>query len=94
MNIGNSGGRDGMKENVTVSARGQITLPAKVRRRLGLAAGGVLVLEERKDEIVLRPAAVLEIETFSDTDIAAWDKEDRLAASERAAIRKRAGRRR
>jgi len=83
-----------MKENVMVSARGQITLPAKVRRRLGLAAGGVVVLEEREGEIVLRPAAVLEIEAFSDTDIAAWDKEDRLPDSGRAAIRKRAGRRR
>jgi AbrB family looped-hinge helix DNA binding protein len=92
MNIGYECGRDGMKANVAVSSRGQITLPAKVRKRLGLAAGGVLILEERKDEIVLRPAAVLEIETFSDADIATWNKEDRMTASERAAIRKRAGR--
>lgn len=83
-----------MKENVMVSGRGQITLPAKVRKRLGLVSGGMLVLEERKGEIVLRPAAVLEIETFSDSDIAAWDKEDRLADPEQAAIRKRLGRRR
>jgi AbrB family looped-hinge helix DNA binding protein len=83
-----------MKENVIVSGRGQITLPAKVRKRLGLAAGGVLVLEERKGEIVLRPAAVMEIETFSDSEIGAWEREDRLADAERAAIRKRLGRRR
>ncbi|MBI5575518.1 MAG: AbrB/MazE/SpoVT family DNA-binding domain-containing protein [Deltaproteobacteria bacterium] len=82
-----------MKESVTVSAKGQITLPAKVRKRLGLAAGGVLILVERKDGIVLRPAAVMEITTFSDIDIAAWDKEDRLADAERTVIRKRAGRR-
>jgi AbrB family looped-hinge helix DNA binding protein len=69
-------------------------LPAKVRKRLGLAAGGVLVLEERKGEIVLRPAAVMEIETFSDSEIGAWEREDRLADAERAAIRKRLGRRR
>jgi AbrB family looped-hinge helix DNA binding protein len=83
-----------MKANVIVSGRGQITLPAKVRKRLGLAAGGVLVLEERKGEIVLRPAAVMEIETFSDSEIGAWEREDRLADAERAAIRKRLGRRR
>ncbi|MBI5420622.1 MAG: AbrB/MazE/SpoVT family DNA-binding domain-containing protein [Deltaproteobacteria bacterium] len=83
-----------MKENVMVSGRGQITLPAKVRKRLGLTSGGVLVLEERKGEIVLRPAVVVEIETFSDSDIAAWEKEDRMTDAERAAIRKRLGRRR
>jgi AbrB family looped-hinge helix DNA binding protein len=83
-----------MKENVVVTGRGQITLPAKVRKRLGLTTGGVLVLEERNGEIVLRPAAVMEIETFSDSDIAAWDKEDRLTDPERGAIRKRLGRRR
>jgi AbrB family looped-hinge helix DNA binding protein len=83
-----------MKANVIVSGRGQITLPAKVRKRLGLASGGMLVLEERNGEIVLRPAAVMEIETFSDSEIAAWDKEDRLIDPERAAIRKRLGRRR
>jgi AbrB family looped-hinge helix DNA binding protein len=94
VNISNSCGRDGVKENVMVSGRGQITLPAKVRRRLGLSSGGVLVLEERKGEIILRPAAVMEIETFSDSDIVAWDKEDRLTDPERTAIRKRLGRKR
>jgi AbrB family looped-hinge helix DNA binding protein len=82
-----------MKESVLVSSRGQITLPAGVRKRLGIKAGGVVLLEERDGEVVLRPAAVLEIENFSDEDIANWDKEDRLTASERAAITKKANRR-
>jgi len=30
------------------SGRGQITLPASMRRRLGIKAGGVLVVEDRK----------------------------------------------
>lgn len=83
-----------MKENVVVTGRGQITLPVKVRKRLGLATGGVLVLEERKGEIVLRPAAVMEIESFSDAAIAEWDREDSLTDKERTAIRKRLGRKR
>ena len=75
-----------MRESLTVSGRGQITLPASMRKRLGIEAGGVLIAEEREGDIVLRPAAVLEIETYSDADIARWDAEDRLDDAERTAI--------
>ena len=80
---------DSMRESLTVSGRGQITLPASMRKRLGIEAGGVLIAEEREGDIVLRPAAVLEIETYSDADIARWDAEDRLDDAERTAILQR-----
>jgi antitoxin PrlF len=80
---------DSMRESLTVSGRGQITLPANMRKRLGIEAGGVLIAEEREGDIVLRPAAVLEIETYSDADIARWDAEDRLDDAERTAILQR-----
>lgn len=83
-----------MKESLLVSSRGQITLPAKLRARLGLKAGGVLLLEERNGEFVLRPAAVMEIENYSDKDIASWDEQDRLTQSKRASIVKKAALRR
>ena len=78
-----------MRDSLTVSGRGQITLPANMRKRLGIEAGGVLIAEEREGDIVLRPAAVMEIETYSDADIARWDAEDRLDDAERAAILQR-----
>jgi len=78
-----------MRENLTVSGRGQITLPANMRKRLGIEAGGVLIAEEREGDIVLRPAAVMEIDTYSDADIARWDAEDRLDDTERTAILQR-----
>ena len=78
-----------MRESLTVSGRGQITLPASMRKRLGIEAGGVLIAEEREGDIVLRPAAVMEIETYSDADIARWDAEDRLDDAERTAILQR-----
>jgi len=78
-----------MRESLTVSGRGQITLPVNMRKRLGIEAGGVLIAEEREDDIVLRPAAVLEIETYSDADIARWEAEDRLDDAERTAILQR-----
>ena len=78
-----------MRESLTVSGRGQITLPANMRKRLGIEAGGVLIAEEREGDILLRPAAVLEIETYSDADIARWDAEDRLDAAERTVVLQR-----
>jgi antitoxin PrlF len=75
-----------MRQNLLVSSRGQITLPSSVRKRLGIQSGGIVTLEEKDNVVVLRPAAVIEIETFSDEEIARWDKEDRLAPAERDAL--------
>jgi antitoxin PrlF len=77
-----------MRQNLLVSSRGQITLPSSVRKRLGIQSGGIVTLEERDNVVVLRPAAVVEIETYSDGDIAQWDKEDRLEPAERNALLK------
>jgi len=83
-----------VKENIVVSGRGQITLPASMRKRLGIKAGGVLVVEDRKGELVLRPAAVVELDTYTDEEIARWEREDRLAPGERSRILKMLGRKR
>jgi len=83
-----------MKENIVVSGRGQITLPAAMRKRLGIKAGGVLVVEDRKGELVLRPAAVVELDTYTEQEIARWEREDRLAPGERSRILKKLGRKR
>jgi len=80
-----------MKENAVVSSRGQITLPAGIRKRLGIKPGGVVILEDRNGELVIRPAAVVAVESYSDRQIAEWDEEDRLTADEGDAIRKRLG---
>ena len=82
-----------MKERVLVTSRGQITLPAGVRKRLGIKAGGVVLLDERNGEVVLRPAAVLEIENYPDEDIANRDNTDRLTETDCAAITNKASRR-
>ncbi|PTN37519.1 AbrB/MazE/SpoVT family DNA-binding domain-containing protein [Desulfonatronum sp. SC1] len=78
-----------MRETLTVSSRGQITLPAVLRKRLGITAGGVVIAEEGQGTIILKPAVVMEVDTYSDQDIAAWDAEDHLPAKEREAILKR-----
>ncbi len=80
------------KSTVVVSARGQITLPAELRHRLGIKEGGVVTLEERHGELVLRPAAVVELTMYSDEDIARWDEKDELSDAERARIKKQLAR--
>ncbi|MBI3293603.1 MAG: AbrB/MazE/SpoVT family DNA-binding domain-containing protein [Deltaproteobacteria bacterium] len=81
------------KSSVVVSPRGQITLPSVLRKRLGVKAGGIITLEERGGEIVLRPAAVLEIEIYSDAEIADWDAQDNLEESIRAKLQQKLSKR-
>lgn len=80
-----------MRENLIVSNRGQITLPASVRKRLGIGAGDILILEDLNGEIILRPAAVLEIEHYTDEQIAEWNDQDRLTPGEREKILRNLG---
>jgi AbrB family looped-hinge helix DNA binding protein len=41
-------------QSVKVLPKGQITLPKKIRAKLGIKVGDALVLEERKEGIVLK----------------------------------------
>ena len=75
-----------MSETLIVSSRGQITLPAALRKRFGIKSGDVMILEDRGNEVVLKPGVVLEIQHYSDEQIAQWDTEDKLSDHERAQI--------
>ena len=72
-----------MSETLVVSSRGQITLPAALRKRLGIKSGDVVILEERANEVVLKPGIVLEVQNYSDEQITQWDAEDKLSDQER-----------
>ena len=75
-----------MSETLIVSKRGQITLPAATRKSLGIKGGDVVILEDRGNEIVLKPGVVLEVECYSDEQIAEWDAADTLEEGERERI--------
>lgn len=79
----------GRREVLLVSSRGQITLPAEMRRQLGIAPGGAVIVEACGGELRLKPAIVLEVEQYSDSQIEEWDRADALSPGERQAILQR-----
>ena len=46
-----------MTIQVTITPNGRMSLPADIRKRLGLAGGGALVVEETADGVILRTVA-------------------------------------
>ncbi|MDE0039150.1 MAG: AbrB/MazE/SpoVT family DNA-binding domain-containing protein [Gammaproteobacteria bacterium] len=75
-----------MTTTLVVSNRGQVTLPAAMRKRLGIKGGDVVILEDRGSEIVLKPGVVIELDIYDDEQIAQWDADDRLEDDERKRI--------
>ena len=55
-----------MKALLRVTSRGVITLPAKLRRALGIRADEQLIAEVTPEGLLLRPAVTLPIELYSD----------------------------
>jgi AbrB family looped-hinge helix DNA binding protein len=62
-----------MKTTLTVTDRGTITLPAKLRRQLGIKADDQLIAEATPEGLLLRPAVTLPVEVYSDARIAEFD---------------------
>lgn len=53
-------------ETSRVGKRGTIVVPAKLRRRFGIAEGTLLIAEEQSGGILLRPAVAVPVETYTD----------------------------
>ncbi len=52
-------------DTTKLGKRGTLVIPSTLRRRYGLAEGSLLVAEAREDGILLRPVAVLPIESYT-----------------------------
>ncbi len=63
-----------MKATVTITSRGVVTLPAKVRREMGLKADDQLIAETTPEGLLLRPAVTLPIEIYSKKRIREFDE--------------------
>ena len=62
-----------MKATLTVTSRGVVTLPARLREALGLKADDQLIAETTAGGLLLRPAVTLPVEIYSDKRIAEFD---------------------
>ena len=70
-----------MKATLTMTERGVITLPAKLRKALGLSADDQLIAETTSEGLLLRPAVTLPIEMYSEARLREFEEaEAELAA--------------
>jgi AbrB family looped-hinge helix DNA binding protein len=67
-----------MQSKVTITERGVITIPAALRRALGLKANDELIVEQCPEGILLRPSVSVPIELYSEGRI------DEFASDEEA----------
>ena len=79
-----------MKSTVTITSRGVVTLPAKLRAAMGLKADDVLIAETTPEGLLLRPAVTLPIETYSPRRIREFDEAESALGKILARKKKRA----
>jgi AbrB family looped-hinge helix DNA binding protein len=66
-----------VQETTFLTERGTLTLPANIRKSLGLHGKQQLLVEiTDAGEIVLRPAALVPLEMYTEERIAEFSKED------------------
>ena len=75
-----------MKATITITSRGVITLPSRLRRALGLNADDQLIAETTPEGLLLRPAVTLPVEIYS------AEREREFDAAEAELAEKLAGR--
>ena len=79
-----------MKATITITSRGVITLPSKLREAMGLKAEDLLIAEVTAEGILLRPAVTLPVEMYSARRIKEFDAAEADAARVMARKTKRA----
>ena len=62
-----------MRATVTLTSRGVVTLPARLRKALGMKADDELIAEATPEGLLLRPAVTLPIEIYTPGRIREFD---------------------
>ena len=74
-----------MQATLTITSRGVVTLPAKLRQAMGLKPDDQLIAETTPDGLLLRPAVTLPVEIYSEQRMREFDD----AEAELSAVLKR-----
>lgn len=67
---------------INVTKRGVLTLPVRFRMQLGLTGDNLVIAESTQDGVLLRPAAALPIEIYSDERVREFDESEADLAAE------------
>ena len=59
-----------MLETTKVGKRGTVVLPARLRRKYGMQEGSLVVVDERPEGVLLRPAVAYPVEVYPPTRVA------------------------
>jgi AbrB family looped-hinge helix DNA binding protein len=62
-----------MKTTLTLSSRGVLTLPAKLREAVGLRPDDQVIAETTPEGLLLRPAVTLAVEIYGEDRIREFD---------------------
>jgi len=61
---------------ILISERGQITLPASIRKKYAIDSNTPLIVEETPEGVLLKKASLTPLKSYSKQEIQTWVKED------------------
>lgn len=73
-------------ETIIVGERGQVTIPKRLREKTGIKPKSPVVIELKKNGILIKPAVTVPLREFSDEFIRKLEKEDLLKKGEEGKI--------
>jgi antitoxin PrlF len=62
-----------MKATLTITRRGVVTLPARIRKALDLKPDDLLIAETTPEGLLLRPAVTLPVEIYTEERVREFD---------------------
>jgi len=71
-------------ETSKVGKRGTYVIPARLRKRFGIKEGSLIIAEETRDGILIRPAVAIPVETYTPERIAEFLLSNALDAEDYA----------
>jgi bifunctional DNA-binding transcriptional regulator/antitoxin component of YhaV-PrlF toxin-antitoxin module len=74
-----------MRETVSLSSQGQLTLPKALLKKHGFKLGGSIEIDDDAGKVTLRPEPAVKIRMYTDREIARWAKLDSWGPGEREA---------
>ena len=66
-----------MTRTITLTSRGSLTLPAAIRKELGLSPNDLMIAETTPEGILLKPAIATPLELYSEDRIREFESEEK-----------------